>query len=308
MTASFRIAQPSDGFAIDAMTRAEAQQLFDWAAAEGWNPGLADLDIAWATDPDAFIALRETATDALAGGGTIFRHGPGYGFMGLFILRSDLRRQGLGQRLWHWRRDRLLARLESGATIGMDGVFEMAAFYERGGFAPVYRDLRFQGLVPTSVSSSGPLEDPVVALGPGDLAAIEALDRRCFPCPRTDFLARWLGQPGAVLRGIRADASEGATGDALAAFGMTRPCRNGVKVGPLYAETPDQAEAILRALMAETGGLQMQWDLPEANPAAVALAHKIGFEEVFGCVRQYHGPAPDIALGQLYGVTSLEFG
>jgi hypothetical protein len=36
------------GYRIDRMTRAEADILDAWAAAEGWNPGLHDIDIAWA--------------------------------------------------------------------------------------------------------------------------------------------------------------------------------------------------------------------------------------------------------------------
>ena len=46
------------GYRIGQMTRAEASILDSWAAQEGWNPGLSDIDIAWAFDPDAFIALR----------------------------------------------------------------------------------------------------------------------------------------------------------------------------------------------------------------------------------------------------------
>jgi hypothetical protein len=82
------------GYRIDRMTRAEADILDGWAAAEGWNPGLHDIEIAWDYDPDAFIALRKDGT--LAGGGAIINYEGAAGFMGLFIMRADLRRQGLG--------------------------------------------------------------------------------------------------------------------------------------------------------------------------------------------------------------------
>jgi len=132
------------GFAITPMRENELGILGEWAAAEGWNPGHSDLAIAWQTDPQAFVALREG--DRLAGGGSIYSYDGLFGFMGLFIMRADLRRQGLGATLWHWRQDTLLQRLRSGATIGMDGVFNMVPFYERGGFKPAYRDLRYQGI------------------------------------------------------------------------------------------------------------------------------------------------------------------
>ena len=143
---------------IGPMTRAEVDTLGDWAAAEGWNPGLSDLAIAWDTDPDAFVALRDGGT--LAGGGSIFSYGGAFGFMGLFIMRADLRRQGLGAVLWRWRRDRLIARLKPGATIAMDGVFDMAPFYERGGFKSAFRDIRYQGLAAAAPPPASPCLAP----------------------------------------------------------------------------------------------------------------------------------------------------
>jgi hypothetical protein len=100
---------------------------------EGWNPGKSDMGIAWDTDPEAFIALHK-GSDHLAGGGTIIRYGDDYGFMGLFIVRRDLRGDGLGGLLWRYRLKRLQDRLAPGATIGMDGVSAIVPFYEHGGF------------------------------------------------------------------------------------------------------------------------------------------------------------------------------
>src|SRR5262245_57024394 len=41
---------------------------------------------------------------------------------------------GFGRQLWRYLLERLQARLAPGASIGMDGVFAMAPFYERSGF------------------------------------------------------------------------------------------------------------------------------------------------------------------------------
>ena len=44
-----------DGYVIRAMTREEIDTAVDWAAAEGWNPGLHDADCFHAADPGGFF-------------------------------------------------------------------------------------------------------------------------------------------------------------------------------------------------------------------------------------------------------------
>jgi hypothetical protein len=283
---------PAD-YSISAMREDEVATLGDWAAAEGWNPGLSDLEIAWETDPEAFVALRHENT--LAGGGSIFSYGGDFGFMGLFIMRADLRQKGLGTALWHWRLNRLLERLKPGAGICMDGVFDMVPFYERGGFKKAFRDVRYQG------SAVGAADPEVVTLGTGDFAKIAAYDRGFLPAARDAFLARWIAAPGVITMGLHEN-------DELAGYGVARPCREGFKIGPLFADRADIAERIAASLMGSIAGQQVQIDVPEANPAAIALAEGFGFRMSFGCMRLYYGPVPALPIGQTFAVTSLEFG
>mgnify|MGYP001806489334 CR=1 FL=1 len=161
---------------IRAMTRPELDTLVDWAAAEGWNPGLGDAQIFWDTDPAGFIAAERDGE--LIGGGSIVAYGDRFGFMGFFIVRPDQRSQGLGRRLWVARRDRLIARLRSPAVIGMDGVFTMQSFYARGGFVLSHRDLRFAG-----VGVAGALDDRLVDLAEVPFATLASYDAAHFPAP-----------------------------------------------------------------------------------------------------------------------------
>src|SRR5882757_133305 len=180
---------PLADLTIGPMRRDEVAILAGWAADEGWNPGKADLDIAWDTDPEAFIALRKGSE--LVGGGTIFSYARLFGFMGLFIVRRDMRGDGLGGRLWRHRLKRLQDRLSPGAAIGMDGVFAMVPFYERGGFVLAHKDLRFEGI------AHGIADPKVRALNEAAFEMIDRFDRAHVPAPRTSFLRRWMFQPGA---------------------------------------------------------------------------------------------------------------
>ncbi len=103
-----------DGVSLDRMRPDEVPVRVAWATAEGWNPGTGDLDLAYRLDPDAFLALRRG--DELIGTGSIFSYDGAFGFMGCFIVREDLRGDGLGTELWHARRDRMVARLRPGAS------------------------------------------------------------------------------------------------------------------------------------------------------------------------------------------------
>ncbi len=288
------IAAMPDDLVVRPMRRDELDVLVDWAAAEGWNPGLNDASVFWATDPGGFIAAE--AAGELVGGGSTVSYDGRFGFMGFFIVAPHARGRGLGGRLWRHRRDALRARLAPGAPIGMDGVVPMQAFYARGGFASAGRDLRFAG-----TGAPGPTPPGLVDAREVPFDVLAAYDAVRFPAPRAAFLERWIHQPGA-----RALAAPGRAG--LRGYGVARPCRTGVKIGPLFAGHVDVADALLRGLAAHAPGEPVFLDVPEANPVAVDLARRHGMREVFECARMYLGPPPPLPVTEIYGVTTLELG
>jgi len=282
---------------IGPMTYAEALQIFALARAEGWNPGTFDLACAWASDPDAFIALRHRET--MIAGGSIFRHSANFGFMGLFIVEPRYRGHGLGRRLWHDRLARLRARLAPDAVIAMDGVFEMERFYAAGGFEPAYETTRYQGIArPATVTAV----DPALHLDSAPRHdAILALDRRTLPYDRSGLLRKWLVLPETIQV---AAFREGR----LVGFGLARPAASGFKIGPLITREPDVARALFAELVARVAGHQIQIDVPVPNHEGVALALSHGLVPVFGCRRMYFGGKPAEDLSSIYAAMSLEFG
>jgi len=286
-----------DSLAIRSMTRAEVDALVDWAAREGWNPGLHDAELFWATDPEAFIAAE--LDGALIGGGAITSYDGEFGFMGFFIVRPEFRGRGLGNVLWQARRERLLARLRPGASIGMDGVFDMQGYYAKSGFAFSHRNLRFRAAV-ARASPPGVAED-VVALSAFPFDELAAYDRACFPAPRANFLKGWIVQADALALGLR-------RGGKLAGYGVVRRCRDGCKIGPLFADDAAAATALYARLAGSAAGGAVYLDAPENNPAAMALVSAHQMDEVFGCARMYLGPPPKVAQERVFGVTTFELG
>ncbi|MCY1485265.1 Acetyltransferase YpeA [compost metagenome] len=289
----------SNELLIRNMNRAELDELVGWAAREGWNPGLLDAELFWAADPEAFIAAEFNGE--MIGGGAITSYEGEFGFMGFFIVRPKYRGRGFGDRLWHERRERLIARLQPGATIGLDGVFEMQDYYAKGGFVFSHRDLRFRAEIPVRPSSTPVDVEDIVPLTDFSFEDVLAYDRTCFPAPRPAFLKGWIAQPEALALACRRDGR-------LAGYGVVRSCREGCKIGPLFADDSAAASALYWHLAGYAAGGPLFLDTPENNPAAVELARRQGMVEVFGCARMYLGPAPELAHHHVFGVTSFELG
>jgi len=279
---------------IRRMTRQELDTLVEWAAAEGWNPGLDDADVFWATDPEGFVAAEIDGEPI--GGGSIVAYEKKYGFIGFFIMRPEYRGHGLGDHLWHELMRRLLARLDANAAIGLDGVLNMRHYYARGGFRFVCRDLRFEGLGMNLPQPNGVVEASTV---PFD--RIDAYDRRHFPAPRSRFLQDWIHRPGG-------HALAAVDGDEVRGYTVMRPCRTGYKIGPLFATNPSIAESLLVAIASRVPGEPMFFDVPEINSEALALVAHYGMSEVFGCARMVFGPIPQLPDAEIFGVTTFELG
>ena len=262
----------------------------DWAAAEGWNPGLADGPCFAATDPAGFL-LGEF-DGARAATVSCVNYGGGFAFLGFYIVRPDLRGRGYGLRMWQ------AAMAHAGSrTVGLDGVVAQQENYRKSGFQLAYRNIRYGGAV---LSHRTPPAD-VVDLADVPLADVAADDATVFPAAREAFLRAWIDARGHVGRALARDGK-------LAAWGVIRPCRRGCKIGPLVANDRSAAEAVLSALIAAHGGGQIFLDVPGVNADAVALAQSRGLAPVFETARMYTGPIPPLRMERVFGVTTFELG
>lgn len=275
-------------FRIREMRPAELEIAADWAAGEGWNPGLADASCYAAIDPAGFL-IGDYEGEAAAIISNVIYSGD-FAFLGFFIVRPDLRGRGLGLQIWR------SALAHSGArAVGLDGVAARQASYARSGFAFAYNNIRYGG-----ICACADWCDRTVPLSDVPFDALSADDARCFPADRPAFLRAWIGAPGHVGRAL---VREGR----LAGWGVIRPCRKGRKIGPLYASDRDAAETIFSAL-ASSGEGEVFIDVPEPNRSAVELAAGRGLEPVFETARMYSGPVRPVALDGIFGVASFEVG
>ena len=261
-----------------------------WAAAEGWNPGLADDACFAAVDPEGFLIGELNGVPAATV--SCVNYSASFAFLGFYIVREDLRGRGYGLRIW----DAAIAHAGP-RVIGLDGVVAQQQNYRKSGFELAYANVRYGGIVAAPDAPQAGL----MALAEVPLAAVEAYDATVFPAPRPAFLRAWIGSPGHVGCALMRDSG-------LVGWGVIRPCRKGCKIGPLVADDRATAEVVLSALLASVGGGEIFLDVPSINRNAVALAQDLGLVPVFETARMYTGAIPPLRLERVFGVTTFELG
>jgi ribosomal protein S18 acetylase RimI-like enzyme len=275
-------------YQIRTMTRDEVDLAVEWAAQEGWNPGLHDADSFFSTDCQGFL-LGELDGEPIASI-SVVAYDATFGFLGFYIVKPQYRGQGYGLQLWNAGMAYLADR-----NIGLDGVIEQQENYKKSGFKLAYSNIRYEGLIPGVASKNLSLAAEV----PFD--ALVQYDAACFPVQRESFLQSWLSLPNAVS--LVKTANNRITG-----YGTIRSCRSGYKIGPLFADDPATAEELFLSLCVETKENPVYLDVPEIHPQAVQIAENYAMRKVFGTARMYTQEQPAMALDKIYGVTTFELG
>lgn len=277
-------------YVISRMSRAEVDGAIECAAAEGWNPGLHDADAFYAIDPNGFFAGKiDGRTIARA---SALCYDDKFAFCGFFIVDKAERGKGYGIAITR-------ARLEyvGERNAGIDGVMEMVEKYKNIGYRTAHRNVRYGG-VATALEGGAAEIVPVSTLDFVDLAAY---DRRHFPTARERFLKLWIEQPeGSALAWVEQGKIRG--------YGVVRACRDGFKIGPLFADDREIAEALFRAFSNRAAGSSLFFDVPEPNTEAVYIARKYGMSPVFETSRMYLKGDPGLPLENIFGITSFEAG
>lgn len=124
------------------MTRAELDIVVEWAASEGWNPGLHDAEHFYRADPNGFfIALMDGKP---IGSVSAVRYDETFGFIGFYIVLSEFRGHRIGIDLGKKAIEYLGNR-----NIGLDGVEKKIKNYEFQGFHFAYNNLRYEWIART---------------------------------------------------------------------------------------------------------------------------------------------------------------
>ena len=277
-------------------SKVEFMTAVEWAAAEGWNPGLDDVDAFYAADPDGFLMawLNGQPVASIS----VVKYGDDFGFLGFYIVHPNHRGTGIGISIWNAGMEYLADR-----TVGLDGVVEQVGNYEKSGFVKAGRNIRFAG-VPNFEQVEAP--DLVIRnIGPNDIAKVVAYDRPLYQADRTNFIKAWIDPNTSPDRRTIISESAGQ----LVGYGTIRTCRSRHKIGPLFANDSAIAHAILKQLYRDLPeGSEISLDVPETNKVGTSIAIDCGLEPIFETARMYRGPYTPTDDTRVFGITTFELG
>lgn len=274
---------------ISPMSLADMEIAVEWAAAEGWNPGLEDIPAFWNTDPEGFLMgwLGDEPVACIS----VVRHTADFGFLGFYICAPEYRGKGYGWALWQAGLAHLGAR-----TIGLDGVPDQEENYRRSGFEFAFRSHRYEGEI------TGRAHAGFTAATPADADEIIALDAAVNGVERRAFVEAWATNSPRRLTMLSRD------GGRITAMGTIRACRVGHKIGPLIAPDTDTAIALTESLVHAAGAAQVAIDIPETSVVGAPLPGTFDLKSAFACARMYKGQPPRIDHRELAAIATFELG
>ncbi|HTN46902.1 MAG TPA: GNAT family N-acetyltransferase [Flavipsychrobacter sp.] len=278
-------------YVVRNLRQEEMEQLTALTASEGWNPGLKDGAAFFKADPDGFfVGLLDGVPIAYI---AAVNYKDQYCFVGLYIVKEGYRSQGYGYTIWQHALRRL------GALVtGLDGVPAQVENYKKSGFDYAFRQMRF---ATTALAAKKSENIHLMAKEMMDL--VTAYDTLVFGTSRIEFLKAWLSMENAVT--FVAGADDGM----IEGYAVLRKCRQGYKIGPLFADNDQVAEQLFLACNEKLPAEESIYlDVPEVNASALALAKKYNMQFVFETARMYKSGVPVFPLEKVFGVTSFELG
>jgi GNAT superfamily N-acetyltransferase len=262
----------------------------------GWNQLRLDWERLLEFEPGGCL-LAETGGRP-AGTATTIAYGGLFGWVGMVLVRPDLRRQGIGRSL-------LMAGIAHLEGLGLQAVKLDAtpmgkALYDTIGFVDEYPVARWAGRGGAVLS---PSPRGLRELAPDDLELVATFDTPLFGADRSRVLGRMLCETA-----VRVAGYFGPAGD-LQAYGAVRPGQNAAYLGPWVANNAEAARVIWDWGLGLVGSCPIFVDVVGPNQAARELVVSRGFAKQRDIIRMYRGT--NVSSGHpesQYGLCGLEMG
>lgn len=276
-----------DGYHLRSADAADLPRIVELREAVGW--GVHDWALRVVLEPPhARCIVVVDERDRVVGVGSGIRYGA-LGFVGNMIVSDDHRRRGVGSAI-----------LEAVIDFLVGGGARRQELYATPAGRPLYARHGFEPIGPsTMVRVPRRIVQPSDAVeladaGPGALGDLVAYDGPRFGGDRPTVLAPMLIDPERPLVVARRDGE-------IAGYGWVRP--DGERIGPLIADTPDVATALVGAAFERLPSVEwLTLNLPPDNHEGVARLAELGAELEPWDGRMGRGPQVPRRDDTIYGI------
>lgn len=274
-----------------------------WARLEDFAPGIGDITIYRNTDRQGIWLgwQGDTPIGCIAG----VKYNRAYGFIGLYIVRSEFRGLGHGHQLWNT----ALNHLDDVDCIGLEAAPKLIEHYREWGFRSDAKTVRWQLLnrTPNDFAQDREEASGLEVIRGVNLAmeAVHEYDAKREATPRHHFLTQWLSHPAGDVMTLMDQQGQ------CHGFARIRPCLlpigEGWRIGPILADSAELAHRLIGNLLAEHPGVVLI-DAPASNPGAGSVLTRLGFKQVSSTTRMYRGDVTPIPHDAVFGLACLELG
>ncbi len=238
----------------------EAWQL---SKGEGWNQTLKDWR--FIIEHSGSICLALYAEERIIGTAVALNYNSEVAWIGMVLIHPECRGRGYSKKLLYQIFDRLGDRV----VIKLDATPAGVPVYKKLGFKDEYRIDR---LLATPVSLPSIRESGILAKNAtwSHREAMAQFDADTFGTSRTglmEYLLREYPQKGWIMK----------ENSSMDGFALGREGTQFHQIGPLMANHPDVAEAILAQSLQNLEGNPVVADVPEDKPELVRLLGRYGF-------------------------------
>ncbi len=264
--------------------------------AENWNQTEQDWEMLMQHNPDlCFVAAHD---GKVVGTVTATNYDNEIAWIGMMLVDRAYRGLGLGKRLL----TTVMQELASCRFVGLDATDQGQPLYEKLGFRE--ESLVDRMVAPALVISATPPNSthPVMPLVEAQVPQVTELDRAAFGADRSRLFAEF-------LKNNRDKAWYLEKEGKLAGYVLGRNGARYTQIGPLSAETTEDAETLVLAAARHYAGQPVVLDIIRDKRELQASLIALGFTVQRSFVRMYLSPpAAPIAPGRYFLIAGPELG
>lgn len=244
-------------------------------AIAGWNQNLGDWRRFLEMEPEGCVLAEWSGSPV--GTATTLRYASEVAWIGMVLVHPEHRRRGIGRALLNhciaWLQARRVRCIKLDATPAGKQV------YDGLGFKSEWTLVRWEH---AGLQLARPADARLRPWRTSDLPLIASLDAAAFGVSREKLAEALASQSRLAL--VLESAPGRVTG-----YGFMRPGSRATYLGPMVAASDEVGLQLVQALLANTTGERVFWDIPNANIAAMDWARQHGFTQQRMLTRMYLG-------------------